>query len=177
MKWFFGKTAAWLWITVATAAVALAAGQNIQLPEGDGKKILESGCTGCHDLGAALKYQGVYKQQQWQELVTTMVGYGAMVDEKQVPVLVDYLTKNFGPKDAGPAPAPAQAEAGKEHPGKKVLEASCLGCHGLDTVARNQLNKDGWQTVVENMIGYGATVSKEDVPALVEYLAQTYPSK
>ena len=66
MKWIFGRTALWLWITVATAAVAFAAGQqSIDLPEGDGKKILERnyarGTLGTEILDAVVEAKGDYK--------------------------------------------------------------------------------------------------------------------
>ena len=42
MKWMFGKTTIWIIATVGVAAVAFATTQDPQLPEGDGKKILQT---------------------------------------------------------------------------------------------------------------------------------------
>jgi len=66
----------------------------VELPEGDGRKILETSCAGCHDLSVVTKAR--QSRSAWQDLVGRMIGMGAKVDEAQVPTLVDYLDKNFG---------------------------------------------------------------------------------
>ena len=94
----FARAAAWIAASILFTAAAFAAGQRdaADLPEGDGKKILESACTSCHDLGEVKKFKGYYTKENWQDIVTTMVKYGAPVKDDQIPVLVEYLTKNFG---------------------------------------------------------------------------------
>jgi cytochrome c5 len=66
----------------------------VELPEGDGRRILETSCDGCHDLQKATSLK--LSKSGWQDLVVRMIGSGAKVDDAQVPTLVDYLTKNFG---------------------------------------------------------------------------------
>lgn len=66
---------------------------------GEGRKILDTSCTTCHGLNEVKKFQGFYKRDDWQDVVTTMVKYGALVKEAQVPVLVDYLTRAYGSKN------------------------------------------------------------------------------
>ena len=68
------------------------------LPDGDGKKILQASCTACHDLTEITKFKGYYTRDDWRDIVKTMIAYGAMVKESDVQVLVDYLTKNLGKK-------------------------------------------------------------------------------
>jgi hypothetical protein len=68
------------------------------LPDGEGKKILEKSCTTCHDLTEVTKLRGYYTRAQWRDVVVTMKEYGATIDEKQVDVLTDYLTNNLGKK-------------------------------------------------------------------------------
>ena len=50
MKWIFGKTAVWIVGTIGLATVAFGMTQDPQLPEGDGKKILQNACTACYGL-------------------------------------------------------------------------------------------------------------------------------
>lgn len=69
----------------AAAAAAPAAG--------DGKRILESFCGGCHDLDLVSGRKGT--RSEWQEIVDRMNGRGAGVPERDVPTLVDYLTKTY----------------------------------------------------------------------------------
>jgi cytochrome c5 len=66
---------------------------------GEGRKILDTSCTTCHGLNEVKKFQGFYKRDDWQDVVVTMVKYGANVKESQIPSLVDYLTRTYGPKN------------------------------------------------------------------------------
>ena len=96
MRWLFPFLAAVaLMIAVVTAAPRAAAPED-ELPEGEGKKILVSSCTSCHDLSEVTKFRGYYDRKQWRDIVVTMMDYGAPVDEKQVDVLADYLAEHLG---------------------------------------------------------------------------------
>ncbi len=75
----------------AGAAPAAAGG----LPAGEGKQIVENSCTQCH--GVDYVTDAHYSKDQWTEVVVRMKLSGAPVEDSQVPVLVDYLTRNFGP--------------------------------------------------------------------------------
>jgi cytochrome c5 len=68
------------------------------LPAGAGRTILQNSCTVCHDLSEVTKFSGYYNRQQWQDIVSTMVGYGATVNKDDVELLVDYLTQSIGRK-------------------------------------------------------------------------------
>ena len=71
--------------------------ESVNLPDGEGKKILEMACTSCHNLKEVTKFKGYNNRQEWKDIVLIMVDYGAQVDSTQVDVLVDYLTKYLGP--------------------------------------------------------------------------------
>ena len=71
---------------------------NDDLPDGDGKKILQASCTACHDLTEFTKFKGFYTRDDWRDVVKTMIEYGAKVKPDDVDVLVDYLAKNLGKK-------------------------------------------------------------------------------
>ena len=76
----------------------------VELPDGDGKAIATENCQACHKLTNLTK---AHKNlDDWKETVQTMIDRGANVPEDKVDILVQYLAKNFGPKDA---PAPASA--------------------------------------------------------------------
>jgi hypothetical protein len=74
------------------------ASQTSELPEGPGRTVLMSACTTCHELKEITKFRGFYTRDEWRDIVVTMVKYGAVVKEDDVPVLVDYLFKNLGKK-------------------------------------------------------------------------------
>src|SRR5258705_13910953 len=75
MKWIFGRTAMWIWATFAVASMAFAAVQDPQLPDGDGKKILQTACTACHGLDGVVKLH--LDKDGWEGLVSSMVSNGA----------------------------------------------------------------------------------------------------
>jgi cytochrome c5 len=66
---------------------------------GEGRKTLDTSCTTCHGLNEVKKFKGFYKRDDWKDVVTTMVKYGADVKEAQVPPLVDYLTRAYSPRN------------------------------------------------------------------------------
>jgi cytochrome c5 len=176
MKWIFGRTAMWLWATFALATMAFAAAQDIPLPEGDGKKILQTACTACHGLDGTVKLH--LDKAGWEGLVSSMVSNGAQVDTKDFPVLVDYLVKNFGPaQPAGQSSTGGGGAAASEATAKKLLTDACTSCHDLDLVSDQHLTREEWLSVVTSMQAKGAPVEDKDKPALVDYLAKTYPPK
>lgn len=67
-----------------------------ELPEGRGKQILLTSCTGCHDLREVTKFRGFYTRAQWRDIVMTMVDYGAEVNKADAEVLADYLDEHLG---------------------------------------------------------------------------------
>src|SRR5689334_8120500 len=172
MKWIFSRTAMWIWATLALATVAFAAVQDPQLPDGDGKKILQTACTACHSLDGVVRLH--LDKDGWEGLVASMVSNGAQVDQKDFPVLISYLVANFGPaKPAGQAPT-GSGGANNDAAAKKLLEDVCTTCHDLDLVSGQKLSKDEWAAVVSSMVAKGAALEQKDMPVLVEYLAKTY---
>lgn len=102
--------------TPAAAAPAPAsaptASAKVELPEGDGKAIAEENCQACHKLTNLTK---AHKSlDDWKDTVQLMMDRGAMVPPDKVDTLVQYLAKNFGPKDSptlGSSPAPSATPA------------------------------------------------------------------
>jgi mono/diheme cytochrome c family protein len=97
--------------SVATppGAPVAASAAPVVLPDGDGKEIATQNCQACHKLTNLTK---AHKDlDDWKDTVQTMIDRGANVPPDKVDILVQYLAKNFGPKDssapAGGAPAPS----------------------------------------------------------------------
>ena len=63
------------------------------LPAGNGKDIVATACTACHAL--TLITDGGHTPADWKLLVERMVAAGAEVPKDQIPVVTEYLTKNF----------------------------------------------------------------------------------
>jgi virginiamycin B lyase len=82
-------------------------------------------------------------------------------------------------------PALAQGPAQNRHPvqlpdgaGKAVVEAACVQCHDLERVVRPIGNTpEGWQLVLNNMVGLGAKLNPDQVKVVHGYLAGNFPDK
>jgi cytochrome c5 len=75
---------------------------------------------------------------------------------------------------AVPAASPAVAADDDlpDGPGKRILDASCTSCHGLDLVTqlKGAYTRAQWRAVVVSMVDMGATVAPADVEVLTDYL-------
>jgi len=94
----------------AAAPPAASAPKPVVLPDGDGKAIAEQYCQACHRLTNLTKAHK--SADDWKDTIQTMIDRGADIPPDKVDVLVPYLVKNFGPKDASaPAGAPPASDA------------------------------------------------------------------
>ena len=57
---------------------------------------------------------------------------------------------------------------------EKIVNTTCLTCHGLRPIQTQALDAANWKKVVDSMIEKGAMVEKEDVPILVTYLEDNF---
>jgi competence protein ComEA len=58
--------------------------------------------------------------------------------------------------------------------GKDLLMKICADCHGLDVITAQRADKDGWSAIVDSMVGRGASGTKEELEAIVDYLAKNF---
>jgi len=68
----------------------------IELPDGEGKKLVQRACLPCHDLGGLAAFKGYWNREQWAAMVATMIGHGAKLEAAETEVVVDYLAAHFG---------------------------------------------------------------------------------
>ena len=67
------------------------------------------------------------------------------------------------------------ADEAENNESKRLYEAACTQCHGLDRVQNESMTLKQWHAIVERMIDEGATLSTDEQDILIEYLAKTYP--
>lgn len=92
-------------VPVMSAAV-LGAGQT-PLPDGKGKQEFVQVCTGCHPAEDAVA--GIRRSRDgWQQVVQEMIVRGAEGSDRELALVVDYLTEHFGPT---PRPRPLTSGA------------------------------------------------------------------
>src|SRR5437879_3748848 len=73
----------------------------IQLPDGEGKEIVQTACAACHSLGNITN--SGHSPDEWKTAVAMMLNVGANVPEDKVDTVLNYLVKNFPEKPAPPA--------------------------------------------------------------------------
>src|SRR5262245_15919107 len=166
----FGRTAIWLVLTVALATLSMAVPQ--ELPEGEGKKLVEERCASCHSLEPVVSLN--QSQGAWQELVVKMVRFGAQLDDKEVDIATGYLTKYFGPES--PATA-AKPESPEEKIAERYIRGICSSCHDAGLIRATRATKQEWFDIVARMNALDAGVSARDADVLVDYLASKYGRK
>jgi cytochrome c5 len=162
-------------VTAISAAIALGgqpqppqAQTQSKFPEGPGRAILERACGACHGADTITKYNYA-TAQEYRDIVESMIGTGAIVSQTELPVLVDYLFANWGKK----TPAAAAVD-----PGKAILDTACTTCHSLDVMTSHvYAEKAPYQSLVDNMIAFGATVTDAQKVQLVDYMFKTYGKK
>ena len=73
-------------------------GRAQEFPDGPGKQETAAACGACHGLTQVAVAK--HTKQEWDNIVTDMVGRGAAIMETEIPVIVEYLAKSF-PKTGG----------------------------------------------------------------------------
>jgi mono/diheme cytochrome c family protein len=73
-----------------------ASAQDVKLPDGEGKALVEKTCAACHGVDTATSE--THTEAEWKSVVDTMVNRGAEGTDAELATIVKYLAKNFGPK-------------------------------------------------------------------------------
>ena len=74
-------------------AVSIASAQ-VKLPPGDGKELVQTVCSACHDLQPVVASNRT--EAEWREVVDDMASRGADADADSLSKIVKYLAKYFG---------------------------------------------------------------------------------
>ena len=71
--------------------------QHGPLPNGTGRGILLDVCTRCHDLHRIREHGAT--REEWEDLLVHMINEGAPLSDDDFPVLLNYLSRNFRPRE------------------------------------------------------------------------------
>ncbi len=83
-------------ISAGAAVLVLPAFAQSQLPNGNGKQIVETQCTVCHEV-LRITNSG-HSREEWDTVVHNMIMMGAVLKPEQISVVTNYLASNFPPK-------------------------------------------------------------------------------
>lgn len=71
----------------------LPARSQTELPEGNGKKTVQTYCIQCHELSQVTR--AGYDEQGWRNAIQMMINVGATLPKDQIGIATKYLAKNF----------------------------------------------------------------------------------
>jgi cytochrome c5 len=123
------------------------------LPEGPGKRTLQSACTSCHSLDVITIKK--WDREKWQEVVSKK---NPSLTKEETADVVGYLARHFGPKDRG----------------KQLVEEICSFCHGLAKLKGQAYTREQWENVTKGMIFEGAPVTEEEFSLILDYLEKNF---
>jgi len=94
-------------LALVTLCISSAQAQDSELPEGPGKALLIETCTQCHAEG--LITAQTRTSEEWADIISRMVGFGATIGERQQAEILTYLKTNLNKAGGATAEAPAAA--------------------------------------------------------------------
>jgi len=83
-------------VWLCLGSLAFAAGGDAKKKD-RGRELVENVCTLCHDLARVEKQR--MTADEWRGAIKGMLDEGAPVTSEEMSLIVDYLAKNFGPKN------------------------------------------------------------------------------
>ncbi len=166
------------------------------LPNDEGKALISEYCMRCHSatrIRQALAQRAGGDERFWNTLVEKMITvWNAPIPEEDVPSIVTYLSKHFGPFSSPSGqnhPSPLQADPDEElntflpdDEGKVLLTVYCRGCHSATQIRQNLAQRAGgnenyWNALVQRMMTiWNAPIAEEDVAPIVTYLSKHFGS-
>jgi mono/diheme cytochrome c family protein len=81
-----------------------------KLPDGEGKKIVETKCVSCHDAQRTVRFRA--NRERWEETILNMRLYAQGstlakdLTDQEAKVLLDYVATNFGSRERAARPKP-----------------------------------------------------------------------
>ena len=143
---------------------------------GGGRDLVQSACSGCHDLNRVT--QAKKSAAQWEETVTNMIRLGAPVLEGERQALVQFLAANYGSGGPGSVasavPTGGPQVAGEDARGREIVLQACSTCHGVDYPFSARRSPSEWEATVDDMIGRGAPLLEGERALLLRFLAKYY---
>lgn len=92
----------------------------------------------------------------------------ARLTDAEKKQLIAGLTATFAAETVKPpTTAPAAGDAA-------LVQARCVGCHGLDRVTSAKKTREQWAQTVTRMVSKGAQLNAAEQNAVIEYLSKMY---
>ena len=135
-------------LLVILAASVVTAGE---LPEGDGKKIIQQQCAGCHPGNALAGYQKT--REDWDAIVARM-GQRTTATRDELTALTDYLATNFPKVDDPTKVNMNKADA------KEMSERLAASAAEADAIVKYRDRRGNFRAWGDLLVIYGVDGSK-----------------
>ena len=142
-----------MWRQSLSLAMMAAIGFSAVLPEGPGKKTIESACASCHSLDIITSKR--WTREQWESAVRKM---NVPLSKEESADVIGYLSRHFGTKERS----------------RQLVEEICSFCHELARLQGHEYTRKQWETLTKVMISEGAPVTDEESSLILDYLARNY---
>jgi len=149
-------------------------GKDPALPTGEGRDLVSKTCSQCHLLGVVTRHRE--DEARWKRYVDDMIVRGTQLTPADAKVVLQYLTKNFGPLPASAASSPPTIAVSilAEGEGRDLVEAKCSTCHDVERIRRVYRDEQGWTDLVASMVSRGAVIAPEEAEKIRAYLFAHY---
>ena len=152
-----------------------------QLPPGEGQALVNTACTGCHDLRPiVIRRDGL---ASWTKKVDNMIVRGAQLNVDEAAIVSQYLARSFGPGPgmmvtgklppgavgAGAASADVALPPGT---GRELVAQRCAGmCHDAGRVVSTRRTAGEWEQITRTMSARAGLTAPEQLQVIAAYLA------
>ena len=150
----------------AQAPAQAPAAQAASLPQSPGADVATAKCIGCHQADLIVSQR--LSPTGWDREVAKMERWGAKLSPEERPVLVGYLTREFGVRPTASHDVTAVAA------GEAVFKEACRVCHDDDLSEQQRLTAAGWGREVDKMVRWGAKVTADEKGPLVAFLTSRW---
>jgi hypothetical protein len=121
----------------------------------------------CHGLYEVFAHKKT--KEAWDRTIAQWMWRGAQMLPGEAEIMRDYLLSvSSGSTEIPPASLP-------EGPGKKLVQRSCMQCHGLRTVVSKPRSAAEWKSSVQDHVDrLGARLDASEAETVIEYLSKFY---
>ena len=169
-------------VVLPTDAAAQAAADAPQLPPGEGQALVNTACTGCHDLRPiVIRRDGL---ASWTKKVDNMVVRGAQLNTDEAAIVSQYLARSFGPGSGmmvttGKLPPGAVGAGGSSADltlppgtGRELVAQRCAGmCHDAGRVLSTRRTAAEWEQLTRTMSARAGLTDPAQLKVIAAYLA------
>lgn len=83
------------------------------LPAGPGRDLVQKDCVACHSIRNVTGMRAT--KDEWNATLNKMIENGANIPDEDADVILQYLSKNFGPPSAGSTTGDQGSPTGNSH--------------------------------------------------------------